>query len=180
MKMAISEGNINTNFVKTIKSIPEGENFLNCIQCGACSAICPSNQEGLNPFRAIRLASLGFIDELADDIAIWACCKCFLCSDVCPQNIQPAELINFLRGLAPPHSSPGSRHSGAIVQSIHRTGRIDELLVALRTLERDPRGILRIIRLGVELLAKRRLTSPIQRPIPNLHEIQRIYERLEV
>ncbi|MFQ5980607.1 MAG: 4Fe-4S dicluster domain-containing protein [Candidatus Heimdallarchaeota archaeon] len=180
MRMAISEGNSNAYFINTIKSIPEGENFLNCIQCGACSAICPSYQEGLNPFRAIRLATLGFIDELANDSAIWACCKCFLCSDVCPQSVQPAELINFIRGLGTTHSTPGSRHSGAIVQSIRRTGRIDEVLVALRTLERDPRGILRLIRLGVELLAKRRAHSPVQRAIPNLQEIQRIYERLGV
>lgn len=178
MRMAISEGNLNTNFIETIKSIPGGENLLNCIQCGACSAICPSYQEGLSPFRAIRLATLGLIDELVDDETIWACCKCFLCIDVCPQSVQPAELITFIRGLATTHSSPGSRHSGAIVQSIRRTGRIDEIFVALCTLGRDPRGLLRLVRLGVTLVTKWRAQSPIQRPIPKLQEIQRIYERL--
>lgn len=179
MKMGISDGDLDGNFSKLVCSMPGGENLFNCIQCGACSAICPSHQAGLNPFRVIRLTSLGLVEELAKDDSMWACCRCFLCLDVCPQCVQPAELITLIRSLKSHRPSPGKRHAEAIVRSVQRIGRIDEALVAMSAIERKPREILWFIRFAFQLMRKKRILLPIQWPIPMVEQIKRIYELAE-
>ncbi|MFW9917907.1 MAG: 4Fe-4S dicluster domain-containing protein [Candidatus Thorarchaeota archaeon] len=179
MKLGISDGDLDGNFSKLVCSMPRGENLFNCIQCGACSAICPSHKAGLNPFRVIRLASLGLVEELARDDSMWACCRCFLCLDVCPQCVQPAEVIALIRSLESRRSTPGKRHAEAIVRSVQRVGRLDEAPVAMSAIKRTPREILWFIRFALQLIRRKRIALPTQRPIPMVEQIKRIYEVAE-
>jgi heterodisulfide reductase subunit C len=49
------------------------------------------------PNQIIRLAQLGFKDELLKSKAIWICASCFTCNARCPKGINIAEVIEALR-----------------------------------------------------------------------------------
>jgi len=45
----------------------------------------------------VRLASLGFADELVDLPEIWYCLRCNRCHDVCPNRVSPIHVIEYAR-----------------------------------------------------------------------------------
>ena len=97
MRVNISRKNIKDPFVQKIQEL-SGQNLLACYQCGKCSAGCPAvSQMDILPNQIIRLAQLGFKDELLESRAIWICESCFMCNARCPKGINIAEVIEALR-----------------------------------------------------------------------------------
>ena len=97
MRVNISRKNIKDPFVIKVQEL-SGQNLLACYQCGKCSAGCPAvSQMDILPNQIIRLAQLGFKDELLGSRAIWICESCFMCNARCPKGINIAEVIEALR-----------------------------------------------------------------------------------
>jgi len=73
-----------------------------CDQCGKCSSACPVSKEipGFNPRQLVAKLSLGKLDELLKDEAIWTCTTCLKCRERCPEEISPYDIIMVLRNLA--------------------------------------------------------------------------------
>ena len=73
-----------------------------CDQCGKCSSTCPVSKEieSFNPRQLIAKISLGKIDELLRNEAIWTCTTCLKCKERCPEEISPYDIIIILRNLA--------------------------------------------------------------------------------
>lgn len=70
-----------------------------CFSCWTCGAECPVNVTNrLNPTKLVRMAALGFRDEMLEAPEIWYCLSCNRCSNVCPMAVKPAALITFLQG----------------------------------------------------------------------------------
>ncbi len=70
-----------------------------CFSCWTCGAECPVNVTNrLNPTKLVRMAALGFLDELLASPEIWYCLACNRCSNVCPMTVKPAALIAYLQG----------------------------------------------------------------------------------
>jgi heterodisulfide reductase subunit C len=87
-----------------------------CFSCWTCGAECPVNVTNrLNPTRLVRMAALGFVDELLESPDIWYCLSCNRCSNVCPMTVKPAALITYLqgesirRGVVSPETAEGVR-----------------------------------------------------------------------
>lgn len=70
-----------------------------CWACSSCDSECPMNiaTNRLRPQKMIRLANLGFFEELACAPEIWYCLTCRRCNDVCPNRVKPASVIAFAR-----------------------------------------------------------------------------------
>ncbi len=97
MRINISRNNIKDPFIKKVEEL-SGQNLLACYQCGKCSAGCPSvSQMDILPNQVIRLAQLGFKDELLKSKSIWVCASCMTCNTRCPKGINVAEVFEAIR-----------------------------------------------------------------------------------
>ena len=90
-----------------LASQPTEEQYLNCIRCGLCLAVCPTYREDLSeitsPRGRVALARKGLEGEL--DISsnlieqMYACFNCLACNAICPVGIRPADLTLDMRTL---------------------------------------------------------------------------------
>jgi len=86
---------------------PTEEQYLNCIRCGLCLAVCPTYREHLtetaSPRGRVALARKGLEGdlELSPNLSeqMYACFDCMACDAICPVGIRPAELVLDMRSL---------------------------------------------------------------------------------
>jgi len=83
---------------KTIEISTHAESNL-CWTCSTCDSECPIYLATgrLRPQKIVRMANLGFLDELLSLPEIWYCLTCKRCNYVCPNLVKPASIISFLR-----------------------------------------------------------------------------------
>lgn len=80
---------------------PARKTLYRCIQCGTCSASCPSaSAMDITPRQMWRLANLGFEDEILKSKTMWLCSLCYTCHVRCPRGIPLTETIVKLKQLA--------------------------------------------------------------------------------
>ncbi|MCR8487470.1 MAG: 4Fe-4S dicluster domain-containing protein [Crenarchaeota archaeon] len=73
-----------------------------CFVCNKCVSGCPVAEvrSEYRPNKIVKLAYLGFIDELIQSGIIWYCTQCLKCSERCPMDVHPASVIVALRNIA--------------------------------------------------------------------------------
>ena len=85
----------------TVKIITEygGTGIFKCVQCGACSAVCPSIKAGFPILCRVLIKKLliGQLEEIIEEPSSWACQACCRCSEVCPQGVKPQEVVFAFR-----------------------------------------------------------------------------------
>lgn len=94
-------------FDKNIK-IPNEEEYLNCIRCGLCLAVCPTYREYKNetdsPRGRVALARKSLEDELilTPNLVdkMYSCLDCLACNEICPVGIKPADIALEMRNIA--------------------------------------------------------------------------------
>jgi Fe-S oxidoreductase len=75
-----------------------GSFFMECMQCGTCTSVCPLNWlDGYSPRWILRQLGLntGTREEL--DTAVWACLTCNACGSICPRNIDIVDITRAVR-----------------------------------------------------------------------------------
>jgi glycolate oxidase iron-sulfur subunit len=88
-----------------LASPPSEDEYLNCIRCGLCLAVCPTYREVLSeaasPRGRVALArkSLDGELELTSNLfdRMYACFDCLACNEICPVGIRPADLALEMR-----------------------------------------------------------------------------------
>ena len=95
--MKIEQEKINES-VKTIMEYG-GTGILKCVQCGACSAVCPGVRAGFPLLcrNLIRHLLNGELEEIIEDPSSWGCQACNRCTEVCPQGVRPQEVVFAFR-----------------------------------------------------------------------------------
>ncbi|MCL2202805.1 MAG: 4Fe-4S dicluster domain-containing protein [Defluviitaleaceae bacterium] len=69
-----------------------------CMQCGRCSASCPTAAEmDIPPHKWVYRARNGDAESLGQCGAIWQCLSCFCCEARCPRGVKPAHLAEEAR-----------------------------------------------------------------------------------
>ncbi len=70
-----------------------------CWTCSSCDLECPVNiaTGRLRPQKIVRMANLGFWDELLNSPDIWYCLTCRRCLQICPNSVSPSILIDYIR-----------------------------------------------------------------------------------
>jgi glycolate oxidase iron-sulfur subunit len=84
---------------------PAEKEYLNCIRCGLCMAVCPTYRESLKepagPRGRVALARKHLEGqlELSPNLSeqMYACFACMACNEICPVGIRPADLTLSMR-----------------------------------------------------------------------------------
>jgi len=100
-----------------------GEKINLCIQCGTCTASCPSGRRtAFRTRQLIRRAMLGFRELVLSDKDLWLCTTCYTCLERCPRGVDPTEVILALRTMAVQSGHMLDRHklvAGLVLKSGH-------------------------------------------------------------
>ena len=75
-----------------------GETFQSCMQCGACTGVCPWGEvTSYSPRKILRDISLDKASNVSVDEASWTCATCNSCAEQCPRGINSLDLIKSIR-----------------------------------------------------------------------------------
>ncbi len=133
---------------------PKESEYLNCIRCGLCLAVCPTYQvslkEAAGPRGRVALARKGLEGqlELSQNLAeqMNACFACLACNEICPVGIHPAELTLSMRHVQE-QIKPAGWKQALFGGLIPHPGRMEASTLPLRLYERS--GLRRLVyRLG--------------------------------
>lgn len=97
MALKLKKENID-EAVKTIMDLG-GAGILKCVQCGACSAVCPGVKAGFPMLCRLLIKKLatGQLEEIIEEPSSWGCQACNRCTEVCPQGVRPQEVVFAFR-----------------------------------------------------------------------------------
>ncbi|MGB9722540.1 MAG: (Fe-S)-binding protein [Chloroflexia bacterium] len=80
---------------------PDKERLLSCIQCGSCTASCPTAYAmDYTPRQLWRLIQVGLREEVLLSNSFWLCTACYACNTRCPRGIPTMETMLELKALA--------------------------------------------------------------------------------
>lgn len=88
-------------FQKKVMNYPNAENLMACLNCGTCTASCPSSEfMTFGPRAMIRGIITGNIDEVRKSHDPWMCVQCFMCEVKCPRDVKPVYIMRALKEIA--------------------------------------------------------------------------------
>lgn len=166
-----------------------------CVMCAACYSDCnvvDVDKAFAGP--AALAKGYRFVADVRDNTpgerimrmsgakATWQCSRCYACVEVCPKHVAPLDCISLLRGKtieAGVTETAGARHVEAFVELVKNTGRLNEVLLPLKTRGFDTKALLSMAPIAVRMLIKGKMPLPIERPIPEVEDIRRIMAAVE-
>jgi heterodisulfide reductase subunit C len=178
-------GTITEEFLKSVRSMPQGQKIDQCLQCGTCTASCPSSSAMQYPPRAV-LAALraGMLDQVISSHTVWLCASCYSCTVRCPAGIPLTEIMyeikrmGIRKGLLDKHSN-GVAMAETFVGLIHKYGRsADAELIARYILRTQPASALSMIPLGWKLLRKGRISLRTDR-VAGIAQLRKMLAAME-
>lgn len=159
----IASSESDRSFIRKIET-EEGQELRSCLQCGACSGVCPvSGFMDYTPRQIVGMARSGLSERLLKSRAIWYCASCYACTEVCPKKIPITEIIHALKREAIARKTYPKRFAPPLLtRSFHGVttsrGRSNDGLVMLHTYLREkPLKHLGMIRIAGKLWLKGRL-----------------------
>jgi glycolate oxidase iron-sulfur subunit len=170
-----------------VVSLPSEEEYLNCIRCGLCLAVCPTYRESLHeidsPRGRVALARKGLIGELTLGPNLFeqmnACFDCLACNEICPVGIHPADLAVEMRRVQE-QARPAMWKQMVFGEVLRKPGLLEAVTGPLRLYQRL--GLRRLVYgLGLRKLMPRRLRDlesllppiprrPLRRVLPEVTE----------
>lgn len=79
---------VGERFLASLVQIAGGERVQRCLQCGACSGVCPYGYVmHFPPSRLITVLRAEEFDQVLQNDTVWLCISCFACTQVCPVRI---------------------------------------------------------------------------------------------
>jgi Fe-S oxidoreductase len=81
-----------------LEAVDPLENLRGCIQCGTCSATCPTAYAmDYAPRRVWRMVKLGMRDQVLNSRTFWLCTTCKACQVRCPRGIDLMDSMIALK-----------------------------------------------------------------------------------
>ena len=153
---------------------------LTCIQCGTCSASCPTAHL-MNPSIRIlvKLCLEGKKEEALHNDTLWLCTSCLLCTVRCPRSIRPKAVVSALKDIAEREGikSKDASYEELFMRQIRDYGRIAELPLTGEFLLVFPQGAVQSMQIGLELLPRGKIGLEIEK-MKGRDEVKRIVEEL--
>ena len=157
-----------------------GREMLTCIQCGTCSASCPTAHL-MNPSirKLVKLCLEGRKEEALHNETLWLCTSCLLCTVRCPRGIRPKAVVSALKDIAERESVRGrdASYEEFFLKQIKNYGRIAELPLTAEFLLVYPQAAVQSMQMGLELISKGKIGARVDR-IEGRDEVKRIVEKL--
>ncbi len=108
-----------------------------CIQCGSCTASCPSGRRtALRTREIFQLAQLGLKERILSSEELWACTTCYTCQERCPRGVKTTDIIRALRNIAVKNGYMKKKHQ-LIAGYLIKTGHLVPIDEATRKLRLD-------------------------------------------
>jgi succinate dehydrogenase / fumarate reductase iron-sulfur subunit len=101
--------------------------------------------------------------------------------EVCPKDVKPMEAIVRLRRASLEHgliTTGGARHILGFTDLVEQQGRLNEAIMPLKVIGFGPRGLLRILPLGLRMLRKGKIPNPFGHMLPGLSHVQALIRRV--
>lgn len=162
-----------------------GQEVKTCIQCGTCSASCPTASLMDVPIRKlVKLVLEGEKKEALLSRSIWLCTSCLLCTVRCPRKIRPMAVVAALKSIYEEEGMKckDSVFEGIFARQIRNYGRISEVLLSAEYMIRSPSSAVQIMAFGAELVPKGKIELSFEAArgerIEGAEEIKRIFEVL--
>ncbi|MFQ6099871.1 MAG: 4Fe-4S dicluster domain-containing protein [Anaerolineae bacterium] len=162
---------------------PDGRLLRRCIQCGTCTASCPSaSAMELTPRQMWRMVQLGLADEVLRSKTMWLCSLCYQCQVRCPRGIPLTDTITRLKEMALRGRLASSRESAgfyrAFIDVIRRYGRNREIeFMARFFLAGDPLSVFGFVRLGLILFRRGKVHPEFPR-LGGEGRLDKLFERV--
>ena len=157
-----------------------GPEMLTCIQCGTCSASCPTAHL-MNPSirKLVKLCLEGRKEEALHNETLWLCPSCLLCTVRCPRGIRPKAVVSALKDIAEREGVRGrdASYEEFFLKQIKNYGRIAELPLTAEFLLVYPQAAVQSMQMGLELISKGKIGARVDR-IEGRDEVKRIVEKL--
>ena len=157
-----------------------GVEVLTCIQCGTCSASCPTAHL-MNPSirMLVKLCLEGKKEEALHNDTLWLCTSCLLCTVRCPRSIRPKAVVSALKDIAEREGikSKDASYEELFLRQIRDFGRIAELPLTGEFLLVFPQGAVQSMQMGLELSPRGKICLDIEK-IKGRDEVKRIVEEL--
>ena len=155
--------NLNAEFLESVYAIPHGEKIKECIQCGTCSASCPSSAAmEYGPREIIAALRAGMLDRVLNSDTVWLCVSCYSCTVRCPAGIPFTDAMYELKrlelekGLA--KDTNAAAMAKAFVETVDRHGRnVETELLRKYFLRTNPFKALAQVPLAMKLFFRGRL-----------------------
>jgi len=175
---------------------PQFYNVDACIMCGACVAACTVHEVSkgfsgpaaltkadrfLSDPRESPSATRARLSMLQDDHGIWDCTRCNFCVEVCPKDVKPMEAIIRLRRASLEYGftdTGGARHIRGFTDLIEQQGRLNEAIMPLKVVGFAPRGLMRVLPLGIKMFLKGKIPNPFGHAFPGLSHLQALIRRV--
>ena len=98
--MATIQADLSEEFLEGVYALPHGEKIKQCIQCGTCSASCPSAAAmEYGPREIVAALRAGMLDRVLDSKTVWLCVSCYSCTVRCPAGIPFTDVMYELKRL---------------------------------------------------------------------------------
>ena len=122
-------------FAETL--IPDKGKLFTCIQCGTCTASCPTAYAmDYNPRQLIRMIQLGLYEDVLHSKTFWMCTTCFSCTVRCPRGISITETFQALKRMSVARGVEkkvdSARFYQTVMDVVRRTGRMHETETMMR------------------------------------------------
>ncbi|MBD3175022.1 MAG: 4Fe-4S dicluster domain-containing protein [Armatimonadia bacterium] len=184
--MATAGKPLSGELVKELERIPEGEKIKQCLQCGTCSASCPTaHAMDYTPRAVIAAMRAGELEKVLRSDTAWLCASCYSCTVRCPAGIQFTDMMYGLKRLGLKHGiTPGDDRGlklmSTFVEDVDESGRSSELwLMAKYFMRTGPQAALRDAAFAFNMWKNRRLKLKAERvqAAEQLKAINRALER---
>ena len=174
-----------TTFVEEVSQVPGGEGVRICIQCGTCTASCPSaTRWEYTPSGIIAMIRAEMRDEVLSSSAMWNCLSCYFCTVRCPRGVKPTDLFHALENLA---YQKGYKVKGtstpvmyrSFIDSIKSNGRVHEFGMMFKYyLTTNPFAALKLLPVGLKLFSHKRMPL-LPTKIKGRDDLSRIIQKLK-
>jgi heterodisulfide reductase subunit C len=151
-------------FLEDVYALPGGDRIKECIQCGTCSASCPTSYAmDYSPREVIAALRAGLLERVLKSNTIWLCASCYYCTVRCPSGIKLTDIMYELKRLAiefdlAQENAKAPIVSKIFVDNVNKNGRVSEVeLVSKFMLKADPLGMVKMIPRATKLLRRGRM-----------------------
>ena len=158
-----------------------GPEVRTCLQCGTCSASCPTAHLMDKSIRKlIKLVLEGRKEEALSSDSIWLCTSCQLCTVRCPRGIRPKAVVGALRDICEREGRKGKdqAYEELFIRQLKESGRASEGLLSGEYLLVNPQSAVQAMELGLALAPKGKISfgrEKVLRP----KEVKKIFDELE-
>jgi len=166
-------------FLEAIYAIPQGERINECIQCGTCSASCPSSAAmEYSPREIVASLRAGMLERVLNANTVWLCVSCYSCSVRCPAGIPFTDVMYELKRLEAEKGvskeASGATMAKAFAETVDRYGRNAEVeLLRKYYLRTKPLAALAQVSLALKLFFRGRLHL-FPRKVRGLDELRKM------